>query len=299
MLLIGRVKGMDKLTSPIQSWMAGGRFTQVNEVELFYHVSGQRSKQMNWLVCFHGFPTSSWDWHLLLPYLEKRYRVLVFDFPGYGLSAKPPHRDYSLGRQLDAVEALLRFLQIREFDLLAHNMGNSVACEMLYRREQGDYLFDLKSLVLLNGGIYMDMHRPLLTQRLLRTPLLGALTARFGSWQLFRWQYPRVYAQPKQFDEIHYRSQWSLLLNNDGRRILHKIAAYMQERERMGERWTGPLHRLDVPLKLIWGKSDPIAVYSIAQKLCQANPAAQLYTLDDIGHYPQLEAAEMVADCIR
>jgi len=88
------------------------------------------------------------------------------------------------------------------------------------------------------------------------------------------------------------------MLNNEGRRTLHKIAAYMKERQRMGERWTGPLHRLDVPFKLIWGKRDPIAVYAIAQKLCQSNPEAQLFTLDEIGHYPQLEAPEMVADCL-
>jgi len=278
--------------------MAGGRFTQVDEVELFYRVSAQRSSNLPWLVCFHGFPTSSWDWNLLLPHLEKRYRVLVFDFPGFGLSAKPPHRDYSLWRQLDAVEALLKFLQIREFDLLAHDMGNSVACELLYRREQGDYPFEPRSVALLNGGIYMDLHQPLLTQRLLRTPLLGALTARFSSWRVFRLQYPRVYAQPRQFDETHYHSQWSLMLHNEGRRTLHKTAVYMIERELMGERWTGPLHRLDVPLKVIWGKRDPIAVYSIAQKLCKSNPAAQLFTLDDIGHYPQLEAPARVADCL-
>jgi len=289
---------MDELTGPVHSWMAGGRFSQVDGVELFYRLSKHRSSHLPWLVCFHGFPTSSWDWHRLLPYLEKKYRVLVFDFPGYGLSAKLPDRDYSLGRQLDAAEALLNFLQISEFDLLAHDMGNSVACELLYRREQGYYPFALRSLALLNGGIYMDLHQPLLTQRLLRTPLLGALTARFSSWQVFRWQYPRVYAQPGQFDQAHYRSQWALMLNNEGRRTLHKIAAYMKERQRMGERWTGPLHRLDVPLKVIWGKRDPIAVYAIAQKLCQSNPGAQLFTLDEIGHYPQLEAPEMVADCL-
>ena len=289
---------MSELTGPIQTWMAGGHFSRVDEVELFYRSSGGSSSNLPWLVCFHGFPTSSWDWHLLLPHLEKRHRVLVFDFPGYGLSGKSRGRNYSLKRQLDAAEALLKFLHIDSFDLLAHDMGNSVACELLYRREQGDYPFELKSLTLLNGGIYMDMHQPLLTQRLLRTPLLGALTARLSSWQVFRRQYPRVYARPGQFDEAHYRSQWSLMLNNEGRRVLHKIAGYMTERQRMGERWTGPLHRLELPLKVIWGKKDPIAVYAIAQKLCKSNPAAQLFSLEDIGHYPQLESPKLVADCL-
>jgi len=34
------------------------------------------------------------------------------------------------------------------------------------------------------------------------------------------------------------------------------------ERTRMGEQWTGPLHRLDLPLKVIWGRKDPIATYA-------------------------------------
>jgi pimeloyl-ACP methyl ester carboxylesterase len=286
---------MSELTAPLQSWMAGGHFVHLDGVELFYRTSGSSRSDLPWLVCFHGFPTSSWDWHLLLPLLAKTHRVLVFDFPGYGLSGKPVNRDYSLSHQLDATEALLNFLRICEFDLLAHDMGNSVACELLRRREAGGYPFTLNSLTLLNGGIYMDLHQPLLTQRLLRTPVLGALTARFTSWRIFRMQYPRVYADPDQFDDLHYQSQWSLLLNNEGRGTLHKIAGYMRERTRMGDQWTGPLHRLELPFKIIWGKRDPIAIYQIAIKLSNQNKSARLTTLESIGHYPQLEAPEQVA----
>lgn len=289
---------MNDLTEPVRYWMAAGRFTRVDGVELFYRVSGQSQRHLPWLVCFHGFPTSSWDWHVLLPYLKRTHRVLTFDFPGYGLSEKLPARDYALSRQLDAAEALFDFLGIESFDLLAHDMGDSVACELLRRREQGDYRFELYSLTLLNGGIYMNWHRPLLTQRLLRTPIIGAITSRLSSWAVFRNQYASVYANPGQFDELHYRSQWALIQNNQGRRTLHKVAGYMKERLRMGDRWTGPLHRLEIPLRVIWGRRDPISVYAIAERLCRENPRAELYTLDEIGHYPQLEAADEVARLI-
>jgi pimeloyl-ACP methyl ester carboxylesterase len=289
---------MNDLTDPLQSWMASGRFARVDGVELFYRIAGERNRELPWLVCFHGFPTSSWDWHRLLPGLRRTHRVLVFDFPGYGLSEKPTDRDYSLLRQLDAAEALLDHLKIDGFDLVAHDMGNSVACELLRRREQGGYPYQLNSLVLLNGGIYMDLHRPLLTQRLLRTPVVGALTARFSSWTVFRRQYPAVYARPDEFDDSHYRSQWALMQYNEGRRVLHRIAGYMKERKRMGERWTGPLHRLGIPFTVIWGKQDPIAVFAIAEKLGRANPGMRLHVLDETGHYPQLEAPEQVAEIL-
>lgn len=289
---------MSELTAPLQSWQDSGDFARVDDVDLFYRLAGTGNDDCPWLVCFHGFPTSSWDWHTLLPLLEKRRRVLVFDFPGYGLSEKPPGRDYSLKRQLDTAEALLRHLGIESFDLLAHDMGNSVACELLRRREDGNYPFELRSLTLLNGGIYMEQHRPLFTQRLLRTPGVGAVAARLTSRRLFLLQYPKVYANPLQFDEEHYASQWALLLHNGGRRTLHRIAGYMRERVRMGEAWTGPLHRLELPLTVIWGREDPIAVCGIAETLLRHHPKARLVTLNGIGHYPQLEAPEQVAEAI-
>lgn len=62
--------------------------------------------------------------------------------------------------------------------------------------------------------------------------------------------------------------------------------------------WLGPLHRANLPFKVIWGRVDPIAVYAIAQKLCIQNQHISLQVLDDIGHYPQLEAADLVASCL-
>lgn len=285
---------MAQLPDSLRDWMTGGRFVTVDGVSLFYRIGGSGP----WLVCFHGFPTSSRDWHRLLPRLEKKFRVLVFDFPGYGLSAKPPRRDYSLLRQLDATEALLRHLGVEEFSLLSHDMGNSVACELLYRLEQGVSRLKVKSLTLLNGGIYMDLHRPLLTQRLLRTPLLGPIVARLSGWTVFRAQYPRVYARPAEFDESHYREQWALIRHNEGRRCLASIAGYMRERTRMGQRWLGPLHRCRVPLQAIWGRCDPIAVPAIAERLAANHPKVKLIMLDDTAHYPQLERPAEVAAAI-
>jgi pimeloyl-ACP methyl ester carboxylesterase len=274
--------------------MASGHIAEVDGTHVWYRATGRGP----WLVCFHGFPTSSWDWHRLLPLLTPHHRVLMFDLPGYGLSEKSPARDYSLMRQMDAVEALLKMLGISEFDLLAHDMGASVACELFHRLENSETALGLRSLTILNAGIYMDMHHPLPTQRLLRTPVIGELVARLSSYAVFRHQYSKVYARPYEFDEQHYRQQWSLVQNNDGRKVLAKIAGYMKERQRMGDKWLGPLHRARLPLQLVWGRQDPIAVHAIAEKICSQNPSISLLTLDDAAHYPQLETAEKVANAL-
>ena len=280
------------LPEELHTWTASGRTANVDATHVWYRVEGRGP----WLVCFHGFPTSSWDWHRLLPLLTAHFRVLIFDFPGYGLSEKSPDRDYSLLKHMDAVEALLQLLNITEFDLLAHDMGASVACELLYRLEESRTSLKLRSLTLLNAGIYIDMHQPLPTQRLLRTPVLGALFARLSSYRVFRFQYANVYASPDDFIEEHYRQQWALILYNNGRQTLAKVAGYMKERIRNEKRWLGPLHRAKLPIKLIWGRLDPIAVHAIAKKLQARNSLISLKTLADVGHYPQLEAAEEVSN---
>lgn len=282
---------MTALPDVIRAWQEEGRQVEIDGMKIVCRVEGRGP----WLVCFHGFPTSSWDWHLLLPWLTPHRRVLVFDFPGYGLSAKPAKRDFSLLRQCEVAQSLMQHFGIERFGLLAHDMGNSVACELLYRRERGELPFELESLVLLNGGIYTDLHKPLLTQRLLASRMLGPLTARLSGYRVFRHQYPNVYADPDQFDEAHYRAQWALMLYNNGRRTLARIAVYMNERREFGERWTGPLERLDRPLEIIWGTEDPIAVPAIAEQISRRNPDATLTLLAGVGHYPQLEAPEQVS----
>lgn len=285
---------MSELSDRLHSWMATGRFEQIDGAEIWYRVEGQGP----WLVCVHGFPTSSRDWMWLLPLLCGHFRVLIFDLPGFGLSEKNPSRDYALQRQCDVLEALCRRLDITEAHILAHDMGNSVVSELLYRVEQDETRLIPQTVNLLNGGIYMDLHQPLPTQRLLRLPVLGGLTARLSSYKVFRHQYPQVYADPDTFDEDHYQEQWQLILNGGGRKTLAKVAGYMRERVKMGERWTGPLERMAAPMQLIWGMEDRIALSAIAERLVSKNPNAEWVKLEGIGHYPQLEFPERTAAAI-
>ena len=283
---------MSELSGALHTWQASGRHVRVETTEIWYRVKGHGP----WLVCFHGFPTSSWDWHRLLPLLEPHRRVLVFDFPGYGLSAKPAWRDYSIHKQVDTAESLLNYLEIRDFHLLSHDMGDTAACELVHRVKAGNTGLRPRTWTLLNGGLYPELHRPLPTQRLLRTPVLGALTARFSSWRVFKHQYQKVYADPGGFSEEHYREQWSLMLNNSGRATLARVACYMRERLRHRDRWEASLHEPGMPMKLVWGREDPIAVHDIARKLAHRNLAVKLVTLDGVGHYPQLESRHRVAE---
>jgi pimeloyl-ACP methyl ester carboxylesterase len=108
------------------------------------------------VVVLHGFPTCSFDWRPVLPGLSRRRRVVLFDFPGFGLSAKPDQR-YSLRRQADVAEAVCATLRLERIALVTHDMGDSIGGELLARDLDGALDLEITRRVLANGSIYLDL----------------------------------------------------------------------------------------------------------------------------------------------
>lgn len=247
------------------------------------------------LLLLHGFPTSAYDWHLVLPRLSAAHRVILVDLPGHGLSDKPARYSYSLHEQADVVCLALRALGAASAHVVAHDLGTSVACELAARRERGLLPFSLRSLCLMNGSVHIELCQPTLSQRLLRSPA-GGLLARLGSERVFRAQLRRILARPVPEEELAL--MWALLAHNEGRARLPQIIGYMEERWRFWERWIGALRRLDVPALVLWGQEDPVAVPAIADLLASEIPGAASVRLPGVGHYPQIEAPDAVADAL-
>ncbi len=77
---------------------------------------------------------------------------------------------------------------------------------------------------------------------------------------------------------------------DDGHRIVHRLIRYMDDRTVNAERWVDALEHTDVPLSFVWGMLDPISGAHMAQRIGERLPDAPLTALEDIGHWPALEA---------
>ena len=167
------------------------------------------------LVFLHGFPSSSYDFVPLLAALGDP-DALSFDFLGFGLSEKPRDHTYSLLWQADLAEQLVaRHGGGRPVLLVAHDMGTSVATELLARDVAGRLGFELAGALLFNGSIVLDRARLTWVQRLLRSPL-GPLAARLSSEQLFRRQFSGLFSEQHPIGETELADQWALLSASGG-----------------------------------------------------------------------------------
>lgn len=273
----------------LDAWRRGGRTWPWNGHEIFYRDDGAGPV----LLCLHGFPSASWDWHKLWPALTARFRVVAPDMLGFGLSAKPRGHAYSLREQATLHEALCAGLGIERVHVLAHNYGVSVAQELLARQLEGGAPLHLDSVCFLNGGLFPELHRARPVQKLLHSPL-GALLGRLMNERGFSRSFAAVFGprtQPRA-EELH--TVWQLNVHNDGPRVVHRVIRYIAERRRCRERWVGALQHAGIPLRFVNGPEDPVSGRHMAERYRQLVPDADVVLLDGIGHYPQLEAPEAV-----
>ncbi|WP_054813730.1 alpha/beta fold hydrolase [Nocardia arizonensis] len=277
------------------AWRAGGRRFTHRSHQIFWQDGGSGGDG-DTLLCIHGFPTASWDWHAIWPGLSADFaRVIAPDMIGFGWSAKPRHYDYTIADQADLHEQLLSEQGVGRVHILAHDYGDTVAQELLARAEErartGTPGLSIESVCLLNGGLFPEAHHPRPIQRLLAGPL-GPLVGRLGGERTFARSLSSVFGPNTKPDARAMRQFWILWCSKHGKRNGHKLIGYMAERRRHRERWVGALRSAAVPLRLVDGLLDPVSGARMVRRYRELIPRADVVELPEVGHYPQLEAPE-------
>jgi pimeloyl-ACP methyl ester carboxylesterase len=278
------------LTERVEEWRREGAIEEVLGRRLFVR---RRDGDGTSLLFLHGFPSSAYDWRGLLA-LRPEPATIAFDFLGFGLSEKPRDHVYTLAWQADAVEELMPRSGSQPVFLVAHDMGTSVATELMARDLRGECELDLRGALLFNGSMLLHLSSPTFGQRLLRSRL-GPLFARLTSERSFRAQFARVFSDRHPLTAEEAADQWSLIAHGGGQRIAHRTIHYMEERERFTERWHGAIRDWPGALTLAWGLRDPVATVDVLDGLRALRPGVDVVELPDAGHYPQIERPDGIA----
>jgi pimeloyl-ACP methyl ester carboxylesterase len=281
------------MANRLADWHAGGARYEYVEDRIFYRDTGDRPDAETALL-LHGFPTSSWDWRAVWEPLASRYRLIAPDFLGLGFSDKPL-RDYTIGGQADAVSDLLASLGVDEVHLLAHDYGDTVAQELMARQLAGERPRPhLRSVCLLNGGLFPEAQRPLRIQKVLAGPA--------GSWLVHLVNKRRalsnlrsVFGADTAPSEGDLEAYWSLISREQGLRVVPALLQYLSERQERRERWAAALSG-SIPVRLVIGMLDPVSGPSIAARFRELVPDADVVEIDSVGHYPQCESPDAVVD---
>jgi pimeloyl-ACP methyl ester carboxylesterase len=274
----------------LDDWIAGGEVSTFDHHRIFHRQDGPVDGRP--ILLLHGFPTSSHDWAGVLPALSGAgYRVTTLDFLGFGASDKPRGHDYSIREQADIVERLHENLGVESTAMVAHDYGVSVAQELLARDSKR-----FTAMTWLNGGIYPDLHRPITIQKLLHHRRVGPVLGRLSSERTFRLAMRKITGRPVGDEDLH--AMWRSVSSNGGTRVQTALLGYIDERKARADRWTQALENYPGPTTFIWGPDDPISGGHVLPRISERVPDARLIVLDGVGHYPQVEARDAVADAL-
>lgn len=275
------------LPASVAEWRDGGRWISTSLGNVFT-LSAEGAGPT--ILLLHGYPSSSYDFRNVVPHLAGRAWVTM-DFLGFGLSDKPrPHR-YSLLEQADLVQTVVAETTSGPVVVLAHDMGTSVATELLARDIHGRLPFELQRAVLTNGSVILKRASLRPSQKLLRSRL-GPAFARLINRQGFTRGFGKLFSQDHPLSAEEAAAQWALLSHNGGHRIAHLLISYLDERERYAQRWHGAVRDWPKPLGFLWALKDPVATTNVLDGLRELRPSAPVIELPGLGHYPQVEDSD-------
>ena len=284
-------------------WKSKGEFITLNDRKLFVvdtssFFSSDNKIPTETMVVLHGYPTSSYDYYKVLPELSKHYRVIIHDHLGFGFSDKPLDYSYSLIDQADVALQLWQQLGVKKTHLLAHDYGTSVATEIIARNNNHELTIEIEKLTLCNGSMHIELSQLRTIQKLLKNKWLGKYVAKLTTYAIFSKNLRNVYFDKTKVSNNELKDMWMQLEYNDGRKVIHKLSQYINERYTYWNRWIGALKETNLQTNIVWAKNDPVAVPAIARLIATEISNNKLFWIENTGHFPMLENPDEWLNCI-
>lgn len=127
------------------------RTATIDGVKMFYREAGPADGPV--VLLLHGFPTSSHMFRDLIPLLADRYHVIAPDYPGFGQSDAPDHRQfvYSFGHFADMVDTLMGQIGAERYAMYVMDYGAPVGYRLALKHPER-----VSGLVVQNGNAYEE-----------------------------------------------------------------------------------------------------------------------------------------------
>jgi len=251
------------------------------------------------LLMVHGNPTWSFYWRNLIRAFCPRYRVVVPDHIGCGLSEKPSPKEYSfrLARRVADLNELVERLDLPEITLGAHDWGGAIGMGAAVAAPQRFSRF-----VLMNTAAFHLPQCPLRI-RVCRVPILGRLAVQ--GLNLFARAALRMAVCRAErmtpavragllapYDRWAHREAIHQFVLDIPLRTKHPSYAALSQLE------AGLTKFRDHPVCLIWGMRDWCFTPAFLERFIEFFPQAEVHRLADAGHYVVEDAHEQIVPLV-
>jgi len=274
-----------------------GNFISTGPSRLFYFDSAPGDLSRPALLLVHGLGDEADSFRHLFPLLDRRFRILAPDLPGFGRSTTSGPTSFALC--VAALESVLAAAGVEKALLAGSSLGAGLVEALAFTRP-GLAL----GLVLIDGGL-PTTGRPGPGLLAMATPILGRRI-----YTAYRRDYGAAIASL-----APYYADFAALPAADrdflARRVIDRVESDAQRRAYIsllhsaiwtgagsGSRFAHGLSAWDGPLALVWGAEDRVMPLANGEALARLAPRAVLHLVEGAGHLPHQERPERVAALI-
>jgi haloalkane dehalogenase len=240
------------------------------------------------VVMLHGNPTWSFYFRKLVLALSDRFRCIVPDHVGMGLSDRPQLGPYTLASRVGDVETLLDHLGVQSFSLVVHDWGGAIGMGVATERPAA-----IDKIVVTNTAAFASKDIPASIASV-RIPIFGRVAVlQFNAFAVAA----TIRAVKRPLAPLAKAGLLAPYSNPHDRiatlRFVEDIP--MKESHPSWDRLAtieGKLPLLsDKPMMLVWGDQDFCFTPKFRARWQSIFPRAAVHAYDDVGHYVLEDAA--------
>jgi pimeloyl-ACP methyl ester carboxylesterase len=270
---------------------------EVAGLRIFYREAGEPSKPT--IVLLHGFPTSSYQYHDLIPRLADRFHVIAPDYPGMGYSDAPAPAvlQPTFDAVAMAIDAFIAQYAPGQFILYMHDFGGPIGMRIATAHPER-----IAGLIFQNLTISVEGWNPdrlKVYERLgpPETPEKLAEIEQFATVERDIFLHKKGARQPDALNPDNWAIDAYALSIAANRDFMSRLFMNLTTNIQHYPEWIAFLKDRQPKALIVWGRNDPLFSPAAPEALKQALPTAQLHFFDG-GHFVLDEYADPIAEAI-
>ena len=214
------------------------------------------------LLLLHGLMGGLSNWEVVIEEFSKNYRVILPMLPVYDL----PVLTTGVKTLAKHLHKFIKYKKLNNVVLLGNSLGGHVA--LIYVLAHPEMI---KAMVLTgSSGLYENA--------------FGGSFPRRENYQFVKEKteytfYDPAVATTELIDEVYK-------LVNDRHSVIRLLA---MAKSAIRHNMKNDLHKIQIPVSLIWGRNDKITPPEVAEEFNQLLPDSELHWIDKCGHAPMME----------
>jgi pimeloyl-ACP methyl ester carboxylesterase len=273
------------------------RTATVDGVNIFYREAGPADGPV--VLLLHGFPTSSHMFRNLIPLLADRYRVIAPDYPGYGGSAAPDHKQfaYSFSHLADLTDGLVQQLGAKKYTMYVMDYGAPVGYRLALKHPER-----VSGLIVQNGNAYVEglgkFWDPIKAYWADKSQAKRNALNMLVTPEITRFQYVDGVRDVSRIDPDNWLHDQALLDRPGNRDIQLDLFGDYGTNVPLYPQFQAFFRRYQPPTLIVWGRNDKIFPAEGAYPYLRDLPHADLHLLDT-GHFALEDKLDVMAPIIR